>query len=208
MHWRVIDGSMTDHYYTQSPSSQHDVGEFQAVLRGKEYRFQTDAGVFSRQGIDKGTALLIEALRCRPGDTVHDLGCGYGPIGIAAADLVGPTGHVYLTDVNQRAVGLARQNLRLNHITNATVLGGEEETVWPPEDVDWIVTNPPIRAGKAVVYGNGRNLQPPQTWRRADGCDPHQTRAQAQTLAFFGGCETIARGSGFRVFFCRKHLHS
>ncbi|HHT72365.1 MAG TPA: class I SAM-dependent methyltransferase [Firmicutes bacterium] len=203
---------MTDHYYTQSPSSQHDVGEFQAVLRGKEYRFQTDAGVFSRQGIDKGTALLIEALRCRPGDTVLDLGCGYGPIGIAAADLVGPTGHVYLTDVNQRAVGLARQNLRLNHITNATVLGGEEETVWPPEDVDWIVTNPPIRAGKAVVYGlmdeaynrlkpGGGLMVVIRTKQGAASLEKHLT-------ALFGGCETIARGSGFRVFFCRKHLHS
>jgi 16S rRNA (guanine1207-N2)-methyltransferase len=144
---------MTDHYYTHTPHSQHDVREFTAVLRGREYRFQTDAGVFSRTGIDRGTELLIEALLCGPGDTVLDLGCGYGPIGIAAAQLVGPTGHVYLTDVNQRAVELARTNLRLNGVTNATVLGGKAETEWPPEPVDWIISNPPIRAGKAVVYG-------------------------------------------------------
>ena len=122
---------MSDHYFSQTPQSEHDIKEFEAVLRGKPYIFQTDAGVFSRTKVDKGSLLLINNLLCEPGETVLDLGCGYGPIGIAAADMVGPEGHVYLTDVNQRAVELTKTNLRLNGIVNATVLGGEGETVWP-----------------------------------------------------------------------------
>jgi len=203
---------MSEHYYTQAPSSQHDVREVEAVLRGKVYRFRTDAGVFSRQGVDKGTALLIKSLQCRQGEVVLDLGCGYGPIGAVAADLVGPTGRVYLTDVNQRAVELARENLRLNGITNATVLGGEAETVWPAEPLDWVLCNPPIRAGKAVVYNlmdeAYRHLKPGGGLMVVIRTKQGAASLEKHLEALFGACETAARGSGYRVFLCRKHLHS
>ena len=112
---------MTEHYFTSKPTSEHKVFHFTAVLRGKEYVFQTDAGVFSRREIDRGTQLLIESLLCKEGDVVLDLGCGYGPIGIAAGDLVGPKGHVYLVDMNERAVELASENLKANQ-ANGTAL--------------------------------------------------------------------------------------
>lgn len=203
---------MNDHYYTKAPQSKHDPREFTAVLRGREYTFQTDAGVFSRTEIDKGTQLLIDSLLCEPGDKVLDLGCGYGPIGVVVAAMVGPEGHVYLTDINQRAVELAQANLRRNGFTNATVLGGEDETVWPDEPLDWVISNPPIRAGKAVVYGlmeeaynrlapSGGLMVVIRTKQGAASLEKH-------LMSLFGNCATIARGSGFRVFMCRKHLHS
>jgi len=199
---------VSDHYFSQTPQSEHDIKEFEAVLRGKPYIFQTDAGVFSRTKVDKGSLLLINNLLCEPGETVLDLGCGYGPIGIAAADMVGPEGHVYLTDVNQRAVELTKTNLRLNGIVNATVLGGEGETVWPEVPLDWVVSNPPIRAGKKVVYGlmdeayqrlapGGRLMVVIRTKQGAASLEKHLED-------LFGSCETVDRGSGFRVFLCRK----
>lgn len=203
---------MSDHYFSQTPQSEHDIKEFEVDLRGRTYLFQTDAGVFSRTKVDKGTMLLVNNLLCEPGDKVLDLGCGYGPIGIVAADMVGPEGHVYLTDVNQRAVELARVNLRLNGITNATVLGGEGETVWPDEPLDWVVSNPPIRAGKKTVYG----LMDEAYERLAPGGGLMvviRTKQGAASLekhleSLFGNCATVDRGSGFRIFLCRKHLHS
>ena len=78
--------------------------------------------VFSKGEVDFGTRLLIDCLELRPGQVVLDLGCGYGPIGMVAADLVGPAGQVYMVDVNERAVELARRNLAANGIKNAQVL--------------------------------------------------------------------------------------
>ena len=80
--------------------------------------FRSDAGVFSREAVDRGTHLLIDALDLGPKARILDLGCGYGAIGIVASRLT-EGGHTILTDVNRRAVALARANLTANGITNA-----------------------------------------------------------------------------------------
>ena len=142
---------MGEHYFTEQPQAPRRPREFEARLRGRLYRFRTERGVFSPDRIDPGTRLLIEGMTVHPGETILDLGCGYGPIGIAAAPLAAP-GRVYLTDVNGRAAELARENIRLNGIENAEVRVGDG--LAPVADVwfDVILTNPPIRAGYTVVF--------------------------------------------------------
>jgi len=142
---------MGEHYFTQEPQSKHELIQFHVTLHGEEFVFQTDAGVFSKSGIDLGTRLLIDSLPVTPGQRVLDIGCGYGPIGITAARLVTSTGFVDMIDINERAVNLAKTNLALNKITNAEVWqsDGFESVV---HLYDWIISNPPIRAGKRVVY--------------------------------------------------------
>ena len=39
---------MSEHYYTQNPTSRHDVKRLNITLDGKVLSFDTDAGVFSR----------------------------------------------------------------------------------------------------------------------------------------------------------------
>lgn len=143
---------MGDHYYTSKPRAAHDEKEMEVELRGKTYRFVTDAGVFSKGRIDFGTRLLIETMSFAEDADVLDIGCGYGPLGICAADIAG-RGNVFLTDVNERAVQLAQQNVRINDIDNADVfLGNLYEPVREKGPFDVILTNPPIRAGKDVVH--------------------------------------------------------
>ena len=91
---------MSEHYFTAKPGAEHRPSDFTAELKGRTYRFVTDAGVFSKGEVDFGTRLLIDCLELRPGDVVLDLGCGYGPIGVVAGDLVGPDGRVYMVEVN------------------------------------------------------------------------------------------------------------
>lgn len=78
---------MSQHYYSQQPEVRHDRRTIDTVLRGKSFRFTSDAGVFSKGDIDYGSRVLIEAMDIPDGSAVLDVGCGYGPIGISAAYL-------------------------------------------------------------------------------------------------------------------------
>ena len=139
---------MPDHYYTAEPASAHDERMVEITVPGAVLRFITDAGVFSREGLDRGTRALLEALPPLSG-RVLDLGCGWGAVGVSLA-AANPALEVVMTDINRRAAELSRRNLALNS-ARATVLEGDGfEAVTGVFDA--IVTNPPIRAGKAVIY--------------------------------------------------------
>jgi len=143
---------MTDHYYSSNPTVAHDEKQFKFQLRGRELKFKTDAGVFSKERIDFGSVFLIEKMQINVADQVLDMGCGYGPIGISAAFLA-HEGNVLMVDVNERAVSLARQNVEINGVQNARVLVSNLfEQVDPQLRFDVILTNPPIRAGKQTVH--------------------------------------------------------
>ena len=97
------------------------------------------------------TRLLIEALPLPSEGRMLDLGCGYGPVGIAAAR-ENPGLEVVMVDINQRAVELAAVNARLNGVVNVDIRQGDGFSVVPEKDFALIASNPPIRAGKQVVY--------------------------------------------------------
>ena len=140
---------MPDHYYTENPSSAHDERRVTLRALGNELTFFTDAGVFSRDGLDKGTETLLDALPPLVG-RVLDLGCGWGAVGVALGK-ANPALEIVMTDVNARAAELSRRNARDNGVTATVVQGDGFEAVTGRFDA--IVTNPPIRAGKAVIYG-------------------------------------------------------
>ncbi|NUU59712.1 class I SAM-dependent methyltransferase [Paenibacillus agri] len=142
---------MSQHYYSQQPEVRHNRRTINTVLRGKSLSFTSDAGVFSKGDIDYGSRVLIEMMEIPDGSAVLDVGCGYGPIGISAAHLV-PEGHVTMIDINSRAVELARENAQQNGIRNVTVMESDVLSVVKGQEFDVILTNPPIRAGKAVVH--------------------------------------------------------
>lgn len=114
-------------------------------------KFMTDAGVFSKAGIDYGSQLLIDTMSFPVQAQVLDMGCGYGPIGLSAA-LLATDGVVTMADVNERALQLAVDNARLNHITNVRMIQSDLFARLTTEMFTHIVTNPPIRAGKQVVH--------------------------------------------------------
>ncbi|WP_135556505.1 class I SAM-dependent methyltransferase [Paenibacillus cymbidii] len=140
-----------EHYYTAKPTGKRDLHTIVETLRGTSFTFQSDAGVFAKKGVDYGSCALIEAMELADDSRVLDVGCGYGPIGLAAAKAA-PRGHVTMLDINERAVELARDNAARNGIGNVTVLQSDLLERVSGERFDVIVSNPPIRAGKAVVH--------------------------------------------------------
>ncbi|MGZ0084162.1 class I SAM-dependent methyltransferase [Caldibacillus thermoamylovorans] len=143
---------MSEHYYSVRPASERNPQTWTYVLRGHEFRFTTDSGVFSKRDVDFGTRLLIETFEePEVGGDWLDVGCGYGPIGLALARSF-PDRRVHMIDINERALELAETNRRANAIANAVVYQSDLFSAVGERRFAAIITNPPIRAGKRVVY--------------------------------------------------------
>ena len=140
---------MTEHYYTKDPTSRHEEHAFALDCAGRTLQFETDAGVFSKLKLDTGTALLLKALP----ETFHgralDLGCGWGPVGVALGALY-PDCQIVFTDVNLRALSLAEQNAKASQVTGTFIQSDGFAGI--DGMFDYIITNPPIRAGKETIY--------------------------------------------------------
>ena len=140
---------MNDQYYTREPASASHPVSCTVLFRGHSLRFETDAGVFSKGELDQGTALLLEALPPLHG-AVLDLGCGWGPVGISLKK-DDPALQVTMVDVNLRALALSEKNARQNGV-QAELLESDGFSALTGRRFDWVITNPPIRAGKQVIY--------------------------------------------------------
>ena len=190
---------MPDHYYTENPTSAHDERRVELRALGNALTFITDAGVFSRDGLDRGTEVLLDALPELSG-RVLDLGCGWGAVGVALGKRW-PELDIVMTDINSRAVELARRNLAENSV-KATVVQGDGFAAVEGK-FDAIVTNPPIRAGKAVIYGlfaQARDHLKPDgalyvVIRKQQGAPS----ALKYLKEVYTRAETVDRGSGFHV---------
>ena len=140
---------MNDQYYTADPTSESNPVPCAFPYRGHGLNFMTDAGVFSKGELDVGSRLLLDALPALSGD-VLDIGCGWGAIGVAIARANKNT-CVTMVDVNRRALDLCRANCERNRVT-AEVIESDGMAAVMGSMYDAIVTNPPIRAGKQVIY--------------------------------------------------------
>ena len=134
---------MTKMYYAENPDSAHDIHELKVTLLGQPFTFLTDSGVFSKKMIDYGSQVLLSTLDFEKSKTLLDLGCGYGPLGISLAKVQGV--QATMVDINNRAIDLAQKNAEKNGVT-ANIYEKVSGTF------DYIISNPPIRAGKQVVH--------------------------------------------------------
>ena len=142
---------MNEHYYSQNPEVGHRLKLIEVTLKGQPLKLYTDQGVFSKKRVDFGTRLLIETAELPWEGTIVDVGCGYGPIGLAVAK-ESARRQVVMVDINRRAVELAQKNARLNDIHNVKVIESNLLEAVKGKPFDAVLTNPPIRAGKAVVF--------------------------------------------------------
>ena len=195
---------MGEHYFTPEPTSRHDVRRISAQLDGQRLEFDTDAGVFSRGELDAGTELLIRALPELRG-RVLDLGCGWGALGLFVKAR-NPGIALTAVDINARAVELTRGNAALNAL-ECEALESDGFGALAGRMFDAIITNPPIRTGKRVIYGwfdEARGHIVPggalyiviQTKQGADSALRHLRDAYATA-------GIIDRGGGFKVIEAR-----
>ncbi|WP_319946291.1 MULTISPECIES: class I SAM-dependent methyltransferase [unclassified Streptococcus] len=139
---------MSKMYYAENPDAAHDIHELRVELLGEKMTFLTDAGVFSKKMVDFGSQLLLKCLEVNQGETVLDVGCGYGPLGLSLVKVYGV--QATMVDINNRALDLARQNAERNKVEATIFQSNIYEQV--EGNFDHVISNPPIRAGKQVVH--------------------------------------------------------
>jgi 16S rRNA (guanine1207-N2)-methyltransferase len=199
---------MTEHYYSAKPTTAHEHNQIEVKLRGKDLTFVTDAGVFSKKEIDFGSKLLIETMIVDRNDSVLDVGCGYGPIGISAAFLA-DQGRVTMIDINERAVLLSRDNAKLNGLSNVTVQQSDLLAQVLEHKFNCILTNPPIRAGKTIVHDifvQAYDALVPggHLWvviQKKQGAPS----AFAKLASLFGNVVEVTKDKGYRIFKATKN---
>ena len=197
---------MTKMYFAENPDAEHDIHELNVQLLGQNMTFLTDAGVFSKKMIDYGSQTLLKCLDFHKQESVLDVGCGYGTLGLTLvkAKEVKAT----LVDINQRALDLARQNANRNQVL-ATIF---QSNIYQNVEGRFhhIISNPPIRAGKQIVHeviaGSHAHL--------LDGGDltiviqkkQGAPSAKAKMVEVFGNCEILKKDKGYYILRSRKEI--
>ncbi|MCL6637029.1 MAG: methyltransferase [Alicyclobacillus sp.] len=139
-----------EHYFQANPSGPREERWVRIQARGVTVEMLTDRGVFSKGGLDEGTRRLIEAADLTGAVNALDLGCGYGPV-TAVLARVYPGVRWWMIDVNHRAVELARRNTA-DLVPTPVVLECDGIPTELDGHFDHVLLNPPIRAGKAIVF--------------------------------------------------------
>ncbi|HAK38583.1 MULTISPECIES: class I SAM-dependent methyltransferase [Streptococcus] len=195
---------MTKMYYAENPDSAHDIHELKVTLLGQSFTFLTDSGVFSKKMVDYGSQVLLNTLDFEKGKTLLDLGCGYGPLGISLAKVQGvkPT----MVDINNRAIDLAKQNAQKNGVEADIFQSNIYEKV--NGTFDYIISNPPIRAGKQVVH---TIISESINYLKVDGNltiviqkKQGAPSAKAKMEEVFGNVEILKRDKGYYILRSEK----
>ena len=195
-----------DHYYSNNPNSKSEERILEYELNENKFKFISDNGVFSKNHVDFATDFLIKTIYENVEGDVLDVGCGYGVIGITLSKK-GNVKSVTMLDVNNRALELTRKNIELNKAKDIKVIesnGFEKIT----SVFDTIITNPPIRAGKSVIY---KIYEDSKTYLKENGClylVINKKHGAPSTINYlkevFGNCEIVDKKAGFHVLKCIK----
>ena len=186
-------------YYAENPDAAHDIHELRVDLLGEKMTFLTDAGVFSKKMVDFGSQLLLKCLEVNQGETVLDVGCGYGPLGLSLAKAYGV--QATMVDINNRALDLARQNAERNKVEATIFQSNIYEQV--EGTFDHVISNPPIRAGKQVVH---EIIEKSKDFLEIGGDltiviqkKQGAPSAKSKIEEVFGNCEIVKKDKGYYI---------
>ena len=191
--------------YFENDNLPSNIEVYETKFLNINFKFKTDNGVFSKEKLDFGTRLLLENLPIEKmsGD-ILDLGCGYGVVSIILSKLI--DAHFDAVDVNRRALHLAQMNMKLNDAHNINFF---ESYCYDEIDknklYDYIITNPPIRAGKDVVY---KMLMEAKEHLKDNGAlyfvmrKDHGAKTAIKDISHLYNIEIVHKEKGFFVIKC------
>ena len=193
------------HYYSEEQKSKLNIKRIRQKIKGMEFEFCTASGVFSKDKIDKGTLVLAENMIIGKNSNVLDIGCGIGVLGIAAARFF--NANAVMSDVNNRAVMLAKKNAKSNNVKAEAFQGNLYEKI-TQNDFDVILSNPPQTAGKEICF---QLIEQSKNYIKNNGSLQLVARHNkgGKTLSekmqeVFGNVKVIAKEAGYWVYLSVK----
>lgn len=191
--------------YFENESLKSELKLREVKLNDKIFKFYTDNGVFSKKGLDFGTRSLLENIDLNSVfGKVLDLGCGYGAISIILSKLSNAK-EIIGTDVNDRALHLAKKNAKLNDCQNVNFK--KSDAYDDVKDLfDVIITNPPIRAGKQIVHKivlGAKNYMKKSSRLYLVINKKHGAKSLVKELEKLYKVEIISKKKGFFVIKCQ-----
>ena len=200
------------HYF----SEVQDVKSLKKIInyeiKNEKFEFLTDNGVFSKTKVDFGTDVMLRTFlnenKKLENIRILDIGCGYGVVSVVVKRFF-EKAKILSTDVNERALELTRENIQKNNRTDDFEVRKSFVFDNISENFDMILSNPPIRAGKQVIFEiyeksffhlnkNGKFYCVIQTKHGAKS-----TKKKLEEL--FGNCTTLVIEAGYRIFRCVKN---
>lgn len=193
-----------EHYFTNNENLKSELRTLIYNYEDISFEFFSDNGVFAKNKIDYASKLLVETFIKEKRDDksngyILDVGCGYGFIGIVVGKVLNKK--VELIDVNKRALHLCERNIKLNEVNGKAYESNAYECV--KNKYEYIITNPPIRAGKETVLSilkGARNhlLDNGELWFVINKDQGAKSTANALKECY--NVEVIAKSKGFFVF--------
>lgn len=196
------------HYFINDKSVKSYKRVLDYTINNISFKFNSDNGVFSKNEIDEGSDTLLHSyLANGKKGRVLDVGSGVGFLGVVISKI--NNCEVDMLEINSRAVELCKENISLNKVDKCNVY---ESNIYEKADgiYDVVISNPPIRAGKKVVFeileksynyiNNDGEL-----WiviRKSHGADS----AKDKIISVYGNCEIVKRNKGFYVLKAQKKV--
>ena len=195
------------HYFINDESLKSEKRIIKYTINSHYFELTSDIGVFSKNELDPGSELLIKtAIKEGIKGELLDVGCGYGPIGITLSKIC-DLNKVDFIDVNLRALNLTKENASKYQIKNFNVFesNGFENV---KDSYDYILINPPIRAGKEVIF---KMFEDSIEHLKEDGIlmivirkDQGAPSAKKKLDELYGNCVTVDREKGYHILVSKK----
>lgn len=190
-----------EHYYSEEQTSFLDLKKISLRINGRNFVLYSASGIFSKDRVDKGTLILAENMLVGKNAKALDIGCGIGILGIVAAKNF--NANATMSDINKRAIMLARKNIKLNNV-NADIYQGNLYEKIKDNDFDAILTNPPQTAGKEICF---KLIEQSKSHLKQGGSlqlvARHNKGGKSLSKKMeqvFGNVKVIAKKSGYSVY--------